>query len=132
MVQDARPDFQPYSGYIEKALKYAGGSHTVEDVFHLIATGHAQFWPGERSVIITEVIQQPQKRILNFFLAGGEAHADALEEISRMEPVICAWGQSQGCSSATFCGRPGWQRTFVARAGWSKSDMVILEKPLNG
>lgn len=129
-VQGTRPDFPHYRCYIEEALAYAGGSHTVDDVLGLIATGHAQFWPGERSVIITEIIQLPQKRVLNFFLAGGEPNS--LDELARLEPIACAWGHAQGCSSATFCGRPGWQRSFVADAGWTKSKLVVLEKTLNG
>lgn len=119
-------DIDAFRPQLEAALEYADGSHTFEDVARLVAEGNMQFWPGTTSAVVTEIINYPRKKTLNFFLAGGD-----LAELERMSPIILQWGRSVGCTHAAFCGRPGWERTFLTRTGWQKSNMVVLEKPLD-
>jgi hypothetical protein len=115
--------------YIEEALEYADGSHTYEDICAGVASGSLQFWPGNNAMIVTEIVDTPQKRSLNFFLAGGSGNA--LAELERMTPIILEWGKSKGCDTAVFFGRAGWERTFLTRTGWKKSKLVALEKKLH-
>ena len=110
-VVRALSDYRPQ---IEAALVYADASHAYDDVVAMVAAGTAQFWPGPASVVITEVVAFPRKKVLNIFLAGG-----VLREIEIMAPWILAWGKAEGCSHATFTGRKGWARTFLTRTGWS-------------
>lgn len=117
-------DISAYRRYIEDALEYAGRSHTFDDVVAAVASGAAQFWPGPSSVIITEIIREPQKTRLHFWLAGG-----TLPELEQMTPVILDWGRAHGCDAATLTGRKGWERTFLSRTGWT-STLVVLEKDL--
>lgn len=112
--------------YISDALEYAGGSHTLADVWHGIEGGGYQLWPGERSAIVTEMLQTPGHLTLHFFLAGG-----SLPELEGMLPVILAWGREQGCTRASLLGRHGWQRTFLRRLGW-RPTAVLMETPLDG
>lgn len=119
-------DISVYKRYIEGALEYASGTHTFEDVADAVAAGQLQFWPGPNSVVITEILDHPRSRALNFFLAGGN-----LAELEAMYPRIEAWGREQGCDIAVFTGRPGWERTFLVRDGWKRT-LAVFEKPLNG
>jgi hypothetical protein len=121
----AGPDISAYRGYIEAALEFAGHSHTFDDVAALVASGDAQFWPGAHSAVVTQIVSYPQYRALSIWLAGGE-----LPEIELMAPTILEFGRRNGCKVASFVGRRGWERTFLARTGWQPR-LVVFEKPLD-
>lgn len=125
MIDMSAIDICDYRRYIEDALEYAGQSHTFEDVVAMVASGEAQFWPLPHSAIVTEIVVEPRKKRLNFFLAGG-----VLAELEAATPLILEWGRERGCTSATLIGRKGWERTFLSRTGW-KSGLVVLEKDLS-
>ena len=107
------------------ALEYAGGTHTVADVLEAIASGAYQEWRGDRSVVVTQVVENPRVKEAHAFLCAG-----SLDEVKTMYPVILDWARSIGCTRATFTGRPGWGRTFLTRAeGWT-SRLAQYEKEL--
>lgn len=111
--------------YIEAALAYAGGSHSFDDVAAMVADGRAQLWPAPDSAVVTEIIDYPNYRALNFWLAGGN-----LEELRRMEPGILEWAKTErGCTKAFLTGRRGWERSFLRDTGWEPK-LVVLEKVL--
>lgn len=121
---------EQYREQIGDALAYACGAdgvptHTPDDVIRMVDDGRAQCWPGPRSVIITEIIDHPQRRVLHFFLAGG-----VMRELEAMTPLILAWGRSQGCDAASLIGRKGWHRSFLARTGWKLNESILMEKML--
>lgn len=116
-IDEARP-------HIEAALKYSGGTHSFADIVAGVDAGKLQFWPGPNSAIVTEIQEYPQKKVLHFFLAGGN-----LAELERMLPVIYDFGREQGCTSATLSGRLGWQRTFLTNEGWT-TKLVVMSKDL--
>lgn len=109
---------------IAAALVYAGGTHTVADIAHAVEVGAMQFWPGPHSAVVTEILHYPQRKALNFFLAGGR-----LEELQQMYPSLLEWGREQGCSHATFTGRKGWGRTFLTGDGW-RPTLQVYEREL--
>lgn len=90
--------------------------------------GESHFWDGPNSCIVTEIIESPRKRFLNFFLAAG-----CMRELEAMTPLILEWGKSVGCTHAILTGRKGWSsdRLFLHRTGWKTEDAVIMEKDLN-
>src|SRR2546421_6966074 len=45
---------------LDRALRYAGGSHTLEDIDAAVERGDLQRWDGDCSTIITEIKQTPQ------------------------------------------------------------------------
>ncbi len=116
----ALSDYRPQ---IEAALVYADASHTYDDVAAMVAAGQAQFWPGPASVVITEVVAFPRKKVLNIFLAGG-----VMREIWELMPIIEAWAKAQGCVSAQVIGRKGWGRV-LARDGWQETASFFV-RPL--
>jgi hypothetical protein len=105
---------------IVAALEYAGGSHTADDIIEAIGAGKMQSWVGDESAVITEVRETPQRKLLMFFLAGGN-----LRELEAMLPPILEWGRSIGCQEARLVGRAGWQRTFLARQGWRVGGTIM-------
>lgn len=111
-------------GYIEKALRYADGTHTIGDVLLLIEDGHLQVWPGANSVVVTQIIKTPRKKTLHIFLAGGET--GSMAEIEAGLGVIYEWAIMKGCDSASFTGRKGWERTFATKEhGWAPTHTMF-------
>ena len=119
-------EFDRCAGHISRALEYADGAYTLDDIRSGVEAGRLQLWPGVSSVIVTEILESPRQRTLLFFLAGGN-----LQELEAMLPPIFAWGRSQGCIRASLVGRAGWTRTFLARLGW-KPTAVMMECSLDG
>jgi hypothetical protein len=111
--------------HLEAALEYCGGTHTLVDVITQIYAGHMQFWPGERSAIVTQIVQHPQKKVLAFFLAGGDG-----AELREMRGRIERWAlKEHGCTCATLTGRRGWARSFMVEEGYT-ADLVHMTKEL--
>ncbi len=106
-----------------KALEYAGGSHTIDDVFRRVATGHAQLWESGDAVIVSEVYEERKKR-LHFWLAAGKK-----AEVIELSRRVLEWGRSIGCVRATLAGRKGWTRALHEQ-GWRPSELVLLEREL--
>lgn len=119
---DLKASFDGLRGNVERALFFAGGTHTVDDVWDAIACGKAQFWAGVQSCIVTELHTAPQKSTLHIWLAGG-----TMDELRAMLPVVLAWGRAQGCGRSTIAGRRGWARTWLKDEGWS-GELCLLEK----
>lgn len=123
-VEETR-DISAYRLHIASALAYASATHSVDDVLSMVAAGHAQFWPGPASCIVTRIVDQPRKRSVHFFLAAGNSN-----DLAQMVPIILDWAKSQDCTAATFVGRRGWARTFVTKMGFVDTQMVYMEKSL--
>jgi len=117
-------EFRRLEPHMENALAYAGGTHTTRDVYLGVAAGEFQFWPGEESVIITQLVDNPQCRTCHFFLAGGN-----LAELEKMADNVEQWAQEQGCKAVTLTGRPGWKKTFLRDIGY-EVEGVAMKKEL--
>ena len=74
-----------------KALRTAGGTHTVGDVADMILRGAAQFFGDEKGACVTEVITYPRRRVLHVWLAFGELET-CLGLIPQMEEFARANG----------------------------------------
>jgi hypothetical protein len=110
------------SRLLEEALDYAGNTHSLRDVYDQIMAGAAQLWTEEGAVLVTEVVDTPQKRVLRFWLAAGE-----LESCLGLHRRVLEWGRAQGCEMATFTGRRGWERVLGAE-GWSPALTVMTRE----
>jgi len=91
--------------WISDALEYAGGSHTMDDVAEAVWSWKAQFFPLEKSAIITEIVDYPQKAMCRIWLAGGD-----LDELMDAEISIAHWAKIHGCDGMEIVGRKGWSR----------------------
>ena len=100
-------EFQRCLKWINDALESAHNSHSAEDVFAMCQAGDAQFWPFADSVIITEIVNYPKRRVLRFWLAGGN-----LNTLLKVEPDIVNWSKQYNCNGVEINGRKGWERVL--------------------
>lgn len=115
-------EFVRCQDYIEAALKYTKGTHTIRDIWEGIVTGNFQFWPGQKSAVVTEIQIYPLKKVMHIFLAGGD-----LEELLEMEKSVRAYAQTIGCNSMSISGRRGWVRIFEGD-GWQEVCTTIAKE----
>jgi hypothetical protein len=108
--------------YIEAALEYTKGTHTIQDIWDGIVTGNFQLWPGEKSAVVTEVQIYPRAKIMNIFLAGGD-----LEELIKIEKAISIYAKALNCHSVTISGRRGWVKIFNGD-GWQEVCTTIAKE----
>lgn len=98
-------EFERCADYIVAALEYAGHSHTLQDVWQAISNKQAAFFPLEKSAIVVEIVDYPQRATCRIWLAGGD-----MEELIEAEKDICIWARERGCDSMEIIGRKGWER----------------------
>jgi hypothetical protein len=107
-----------------RALALAG-THRPEDIAEGVACGRFQEWGEGESVIITEVLDTPLRRTLNFFLAEG-----SMPELQAVVPLILDWARMHGCTHASLVGRHGWSRVaWMKASGWREA-AVVMEREL--
>lgn len=127
-LEELHHHFSRLTPEVVRALEYAHGEYTLEDVWRAIATQKAQLWYGNTSFIVTEIVETPQLRIMHFFLAAGN-----LDELEAMYPLIEEYAAFKGCVRLTMAGRPGWERSFLTREhGWSPQHVIFAKELSDG
>lgn len=119
---DVYQEFLRCKPYIEAALEYTKGTHSVDDIWHGVVEGRFHFWPGEKSAIITDIEIYPMRRVMHIFLAGGD-----LDELLEMEKSVEAFAKTIGCNSLSISGRRGWLRVFKDD-GWQEVCTTIAKE----
>ena len=94
--------------WIEGALRYSFGTHSLNDVFDDIENNRATLWPFEKSAVVTQIVEYPQLAVLSFWLAGGN-----MKDMLQHEPGIVEWGRLHGCTRFSVPGRKGWSRAMA-------------------
>lgn len=107
----ASDDWLRCKPWIEGALEYTDGAFTIADIERGLSEHRYHFWPGEKAAIVTEFINYPQYRALNFFLIGG----DLTELTEKMEPAIATWATLAGCKRILGIGRKGLERVMKSK-----------------
>ena len=103
-----RADFDRCWPYLEPAIGKPA-SHTKQHVWDKIASGQADFWPMERSAIVTNFLRYPTGLVDgNGWLAGGD-----WDELRGWIPIIEQHMKAHGADRVLIRGRPGFQRTFA-------------------
>lgn len=98
--------------WIENALEYTGGTHTIEDIEDGVESGAYQFFCSLSAAVVTEILVYPRMKVLNYFLIGGNLG----ELIQEIEPFVTNWAKEKmGCKKAIGIGRKGFERAFRAR-----------------
>ena len=95
--------------------------YALEDIENGIENGQFQLWPASESIMITEVVTYPQKRIMNLLFCGGD-----VEELLAMLPEFERFATYFGCSRLYGGGRKGWQR-FLKKHGFVEEHMIRKE-----
>ena len=99
------------------------GTHDLSDVWKLVMADEAQFWPGEQSAVITEVLNLPKVKALHVWLAGGEMD----ELINKMLPAVEAFARAAGCNRLSIAGREGWERMLRGK-GYDPAWRVVAKE----
>ena len=116
------PGWERLEPLLQDALDRSGNHYRTTDVLEDIQANTAQYWPGENCVIVTKLVDYPEKRTIVYWLAAGD-----LEEIMGLEDTINSWARDQGCAQALLHGRSGWLR--VLGDSWNKK-YDVLQKDL--
>lgn len=106
--------------WLAAALEHSLAGWTVEDLRAGAAAGRAQFWPGERAALVTEIAAYPNRRVLEAVAAGG----DGAEIVEVLRPRAEAWARANGCAAVMVAGRPGWTRWLGAH-GYALKYLVL-------
>lgn len=110
-----------YAELMQSALDKGGNTHTIEDVIEGLSRGEYQWWASDNAFSVTEVIEFPQKKGLNFWLAGG----DVTELMGDIEPRAAEYAKKIGCdfTYGSLVDRPGWDK--VVPEGYEKGWRVF-------
>ena len=101
------------SNWLQNALDASGNLATLDQVKYLVLTSRAKFWVGKECAFITEILQYPDKKVLNLWLAGGD-----LAELLSFEPEVREYAKTRDCEVMMIQGRPGWQKVFKKTSKW--------------
>jgi hypothetical protein len=77
-----------------------------------------------KGVIITQIIDYPERRACRYVLVAGWDAAEWIE----YDQVISVWAKEAGAEMMEAVGRPGWLR-MMKKLGWS-STMRLYEREL--
>jgi len=98
----------PYRKMIEAALAYGNNTHNFMDIVNGVASQEYQFWPMEKSCLVTEISTYPNLRALHIFLAGGD-----LEEIKTIDDTLAVFAKQLNAQIISLSGRRGWIKALA-------------------
>lgn len=108
---------------LEQALEHGGGTYSLHDIVDGLEEGRFQIFWNTNGVAITEIIQCPQKRYLNIFLAAGEMKA-----VLKLHKKVEKFARENGCNFMQAMARKGWEK-FNPEYGW-KTTHTIYQREL--
>jgi len=114
-------DWNKVKGYLSDALEYGDGMSDINDVRDSLAKNQADLWVGEKSAIVTQVMETHKAKALLYYLAGGD-----LKELIKMTEHIENLAKDMGCSKVLINGRAGWGKAL----GGYKERTRVFEKEL--
>ena len=112
IIQVPKEDLHIIWNEIEPLIKKAlDDCYTTDDILKGLVFEKFQLfisWENKvESAVVTEVAQYPQKKILRYFLAGGNNINNWLEPIQKK---IEKFAKLNNCNSIEVAGRKGWAR----------------------
>jgi hypothetical protein len=107
---------------LERALEYAGGTHTVADIWMACEQNRMALWCGHKSVIITEIVEYPRLKACRIFLAAGD-----MTELLEMETAVADWAKSADCNRMEVIGRKGWKRALKG-SGYTEPSTILTKE----
>lgn len=114
------------SQWLQSALDFADDGRTLDSIFYDVNVGDMQFWPGEDSAMVTQLLDQPNgTRECNVLLGGG-----TLETLERMLHAVEDFALQNGASAMTVIGRRGWEKSFLTRDSGYKAVATVYRKDL--
>jgi hypothetical protein len=103
---------------LEQALEHGGGTFALHDIVQGLEEGRFQLFWNNGGMAVTEVIQCPQKRYLNIFLAAGEMKA-----VLKLHKKVEKFAREMECNFMQASARKGWEK-FNPEYGWKTTHTV--------
>ena len=127
-VDEVWPNVEPY---VVKALSYASGKYTPEDVYNLVVEFGYPLWiafndEGIKGTVITRFMEYPRKKYLFLEFCGGQ---DGFSWKAPMLEVLRSWAKDNGCDGIEGAGRDAWQRVFKSEG--YKRTLQHFEMPID-
>jgi hypothetical protein len=107
---------------LEQALEHGGGTYALQDIIEGLEQGRFQLFWNEEGMAVTEIIQAPQKRYLNIFLAAGEMKA-----VLKLHRRIEKFARKHGCDFMLATARKGWEKIGPS-VGWQSTHTVYTRQ----
>lgn len=114
-------DWANVKHHLEAALEYSDGLSSIDDVRDMLAENRGDLWVGEKSAIVTQSLEGGDKKVMLYYLAGGD-----LNELREMTKSIERLAKQMGCSKVLINGRAGWGKAL----GGYKERTRVFEKEL--
>ena len=107
---------------LEAALEHGGGTYALHDIVAGLEDGRFQLFWNDDGTAVTEIIQAPQKRYLNIFLAAGEMKA-----VLKLHRKVEKFARKNGCDFMQATARKGWEK-FEPAFGWRSTHTVYTRQ----
>ncbi len=120
------PETEAYLRKCERALADMGGTHSFDDIMQAINSGHMQSFAKGNTWAVTQILEMPQKRLLEIVLVVGD-----MEEARELHDVVVAYGRSKGCDLVRTFARDGWTPD-AKQNGWTTGHRVFLKDLSHG
>lgn len=124
MAPSTSTEFERCSGWIQSALDRDLHPEPLSQVFRRIESGDYRFWPGERSVLITERLDS---ETLSVYIAAGDT-----DELYPMYWKLEAWARDQGYTEIMTIARPGWSRKILPSLGFDHHRILSVKDITHG
>lgn len=113
--------------WLDAALKSGCDERTTDEVYLDVLAGRKQFWPGEDSAIVTQLLTHANGRVeCNILLAGG-----TLDTLEKMLKDVERFARANTASVITVMGRRGWERSFLTREAGFRPIATLYRKELD-
>lgn len=106
---------------VERILERSGGLYSIADVLERVQSGDMQSFSINNSWVVTQVIDFPQRKIIDIVFAMGK-----LAEVESLEAQIIEFGRKHGASLIITNGRKGWHKS-ANRHGWRDIASVFVK-----
>lgn len=90
---------------IGSALEY-DPAYSVGDILNEVTECRAELWLGDRSIVVSNVVDKPNVRQFHIWIAAG----DLTELMDLIYPRLEERARELGCGIMTISGRRGWIR----------------------
>lgn len=96
---------------IKRLLVHTGGEWSLSDFMELINSHKLQLFNYQNSLVLTEVQQFPQKRILHIWGVEGDSTLEHLPELVEFFKEVA---RTLECTELRCQGRKGWEKALSA------------------
>lgn len=106
---------------LDRALRLAGNTHTIDDISHAVARGDMQCFVHGDSFVLTEIAITPRAKYLNVFLAVGDLSLMALQK------DLEEFAANNDCKWMQTLGRHGW-KAVLPEYGWKPTHTLFIHE----